>query len=54
MRRRMSKEDFNSLYLLFWKTGPKIKYKNPDSWINSQLEMFYDLPNWKSSKISKF
>jgi len=54
MERRISREDFNSLYLIFWKDGPKIKYKKPDSWINTQPEIFSDLPNWTPTKISKF
>jgi len=54
MKRRISKEDFNSLYLIFWKEGPKIKYKKPDSWINTQPEIFNNLPNWTPTKISKF
>ena len=42
------------LYLIFWKDGPKIKYKKPDSWINTQPEIFSDLPNWTPTKISKY
>jgi len=54
MERRISREDFNSLYSIFWKDGPKIKYKKPDSWINTQPEIFSDLPNWTTTKISKY
>ena len=54
MQRRMSREDFNYLYLIFWKDGPKIKYKKPDSWINTQSEIISNLPNWTPNKVSKF
>ena len=31
-----------------------VKFKKPDSWINTQPEIFSDLPNRTPTKISKF
>ena len=53
MKERMSKEDFNILYLLLWKSGPKVRFEKPDSWINQQPELFSDLPNWTPTKKPK-
>ena len=35
MRKRMTQEEFNTLYKIIWQSGPQIRYSNPNSWFNS-------------------